>query len=385
MYYLKLYDDDLLSFDMENDLGLKISNIKILSNNKNVFPICLKDVVNEEKIEEFIKSRVIPKNRTFVQTILEMAGLNINDRKAIIDVSKGLSLIDSYWIVQDNTLKFKDYNLYDNDFSEVLSLVAFTGYSSKISNLISSPEFTTNGILPKAWRRIKNEVYLYKGSTASYQAANTGFEPYCEYYSSQVAAKMGIDHVEYNLNRWRKMQASTCKLFTSADVSYVQIGDVVSFGGIRKTYEYIKKLGFEKKFTDMILFDAICINPDRHFGNFGLLRDNHTGNFIDFAPIFDNGESLLSKTMPDVFDDINVFKEYIEKEEVNISYYGVSYDDLVKEFCDKDKIKQLRKLLNFKFKKHSSYNLSAKRLNCLNYMIQTRAKKFIDLINKKEN
>lgn len=63
----------------------------------------------------------------------------------------------------------------------------------------------------------------------------------------------------------------------------------------------------------MILFDAICINPDRHFGNFGLLRDNHTGNFIDFAPIFDNGESLLSKTMPDVFDDINVFKEYIEK------------------------------------------------------------------------
>ena len=135
----------------------------------------------------------------------------------------------------------------------------------------------------------------------------------------------------------------------------------------------------------MILFDAICINPDRHFGNFGLLRDNHTGNFIDFAPIFDNGESLLSKTMPDVFDDINVFKEYIEKEEVNISYYGVSYDDLVKEFCDKDKIKQLRKLLNFKFKKHSSYNLSAKRLNCLNYMIQTRAKKFIDLINKKEN
>ena len=54
MYYLKLYDDDLLSFDMENDLGLKISNIKILSNNKNVFPICLKDVVNEEKIEEFI-------------------------------------------------------------------------------------------------------------------------------------------------------------------------------------------------------------------------------------------------------------------------------------------------------------------------------------------
>ena len=384
MYYLKLFDEDLLSFDMDNDLGLNISNIKILNNNRKIFPIYLKNDITEEKIEEFIKSRVIPKNRTFVQTILEAAGLNINDRKAIIDVSKGLSLIDSYWIVQDDTLKFKDYNLYENDFSEVLSLVAFTGYSSKIRDLITSPEFTTNGMLPKAWRRINEKVYLYKGSTKSYQFANTGYEPYCEFYASQVATKMGVDHVDYNLSKWQKMLASTCKLFTSKDISYVQIGDVVSYGGIKKVYEYIKELGFEKKFVDMILFDAICINPDRHFGNFGLLRNNHTGEFIDFAPIFDNGESLLSKTMPDVFKDLHIFKEYIEKDEVNVSYYGVSFDDLVKEFCSKSNIKQLRKLVDFKFEKHSSYNLPAKRLDCLSYMIQERAKRFITLINEEK-
>lgn len=383
MYYLKLFDEDLISFDMDNKLGLNITNIKVLNNNKNIFPIQLKKEANEERIEEFIKSRVIPKNRIFVQTILEAAGLNINDRKAIIDVSKGLSLTDSYWIVQDNTLKFKDYNLYENDFSEVLSLVAFTGYSSKINDLITSPEFTTNGMLPKAWRRINDNVYLFKGSTTSYQFANTGFEPYCEFYASQVATKMEIDHIDYNLSRWKKMLASTCKLFTSKDISYVQIGDVVPSGGIKKVYEYIKELGFEKKFADMILFDAICINPDRHFGNFGLLRDNHTGQFVNFAPIFDNGESLLSKTMPDIFQDINIFKEYIEKYEINISYYGVSYNELVKEFCDKSHIKKLRKLLDFKFQKHSSYNLPQKRLICLSYMVQERAKKFIDIINEK--
>lgn len=165
MYYIKLFDEDLISFNMSSELGLKISEITIINENRNIFPIQLQKEINEETIINFIKSRIIPKNRAFVKNILESAGLSINDTKGIIDISKGLSLTDSYWIVQDNSLKFDDYNLFDNDFSEILSLVAFTGYSSKIQDLITSPEFTTNGALPKAWRRINNEVYLYKGAT----------------------------------------------------------------------------------------------------------------------------------------------------------------------------------------------------------------------------
>lgn len=383
MYYLKLYDEDLLSFQMKNEFGLTITDIKILSKNKNRFPINLRKEVNKELLEDFIKSRIIPKNRAFVQNILEQAGLNINDKKAIIDVSKGLSLIDSYWIVPDKNLKFKDYNLFENDFSNVLSLVAFTGYSSKLKDLAASPELSTNGMLPKAWRRINKEVVLFKGSTESYHFANTGFEPFSEFYSSQIAKIMEISHVDYKLSHWHHMLASTCKLFTNIDISYVQIGDVVPRGGIKAVYEYIKKLGFEKKFRDMILFDAIVMNVDRHFGNFGLLRNNKTGDFIDFAPIFDNGESLLCKALPSLFEDINEFKNYIEKEEVNISYYGVNYKDLIREFCDKTQIPKLRKLLNFHFQKHTSYNLSAKRIKCLNYMIQTRAKEFIEILNEK--
>ena len=42
----------------------------------------------------------------------------------------------------------------------------------------------------------------------------------------------------------------------------------------------------------MLVFDAVIYNEDRHFGNFGVLRDNHTGKVIGAAPIFDNGVSL---------------------------------------------------------------------------------------------
>lgn len=381
MYYLKLYDENLISFNMDNKFGLSISNIKILSSNHFIFPVKLKDEINEQTIEDFISSRIIPKNRAFVQNILEQSGLNINDKKAIIDVSKGLSLTDSYWITNDDTLKYADYNLYDNDFSNILSLVAFTGYSSKIKDLATSPEFSTNGMLPKGWRRINHKVYLYKGSTQSYHFANTGYEPYSEFYASQVAKKMGINHVEYGLSHWKHMLASTCPLFTNIDISYVPICDVVPRGGIKAVYDYIKKLGFTEDFSNMILFDALVMNVDRHFGNFGLLRNNKTGKFIGLAPVFDNGESLLCKALPDVFLNYAEFKKYIEKDEVNISYYGISYNDLVKEFCNKSHITLLRKLLNFEFQKHSSYNLSSKRLRCLNYLIESRAKKFIDIIN----
>ncbi|MBQ4257068.1 MAG: excisionase, partial [Oscillospiraceae bacterium] len=42
----------------------------------------------------------------------------------------------------------------------------------------------------------------------------------------------------------------------------------------------------------MIVFDYIIANEDRHYGNFGLLRDPETLEWIGAAPIFDNGTSL---------------------------------------------------------------------------------------------
>ena len=96
-----------------------------------------------------MQQRVVPKNRTFVKNILETQGLDFRDIKGIIDISKGLALTDCYWITKDDNLKFEDYNLYDNNFSEVLSLVAFTVYTSKIKGIATSPEFTTNGALKK--------------------------------------------------------------------------------------------------------------------------------------------------------------------------------------------------------------------------------------------
>lgn len=113
----------------------------------------------------------------------------VTDEKSLLPLGfelseEGLSLNDVYWVVpEDFDGKFADYNLYDNRFNRILSQIVFTGYGSSVkSSLLSSPEFTTNGMLPKCWRRINGKIELYKGSTSGF--SNNGFEAVCEYYKN---------------------------------------------------------------------------------------------------------------------------------------------------------------------------------------------------------
>ena len=57
----------------------------------------------------------------------------------------------------------------------------------------------------------------------------------------------------------------------------------------------------------MLIFDAVIYNEDRHFGNFGVLRDNHGGAIIATAPLFDHGLSLFNYAMP---DDLQTLDDY---------------------------------------------------------------------------
>ena len=285
-------------------------------------------------------------------------------------------------------MKFDDYNLYDNSFEERVTEVAFTGKienntNKEKSSIIISPEFTTNGALSKAWRRIDGKVYLYKGSTENWNFSNTGYEPYSEYYASEIANTMGINAVKYDLSKWKGMLASACELFTSKEYSYVPIWEGTKLTKIDDIYKWCIENGFKNEFSDMIVFDSLILNHDRHLGNFGVLKDNKTGKYIGFAPIFDNGEGLLSKADIKAFESKESFQNYIKNNSVNISSYGVNYEDLVKAFCDKEQIGKLRKLLTFKFEKHPKYNLEDKRLNLLEEMIKSRAKELIALIERK--
>jgi hypothetical protein len=122
--------------------------------------------------------------------------------------------------------KFSQFNLYENRFSEILSLVAYTGIGQNQRVFTASPELTTNGILPKAWRVIESDgIYLYKGGSSG--AANTGNEPYSEFYACQIAEAMELNTVSYDLEIWKGILASKCKLFTDIDTAFIPVGQIV--------------------------------------------------------------------------------------------------------------------------------------------------------------
>lgn len=375
-YELKHFDTTLVRFSATEDTNTP--EIKILWKNdakKDLFPLDLE--LTEEGIAKWLKHRTIPKNRAYVHNFLSKCGLNINRPMTIIKVSKGLSLNDCYWVVEEGFEgPYDKFNLYDNRFSQVLALIAFTGYGSSIrTSLDSCPEFTTNGMLPKCWRRKDGKIMLYKGGTSG--ASNTGNEPYSEYYAAQVAKVLGINAIEYGLSQWKGELCSTCELFTSKEYSFLPVGRVVTSGGMKAVREYYEKLGqsFVDALNDMLVLDAIIMNTDRHFGNFGFIVDNKTNKIVAPAPLFDHGNALLNFAGRDDLESEKALAEYAN------TLVPCVYDDFIgtaKKVLTNRHREGLRKLLEFKFKKNSRYNLPDKRLKLLEKMIQTRAKSLLE-------
>ena len=373
VYSLRIYDTELMRFSMEKQ-GLSGLVAEILYTNEEQAHLLPLDMERTgEGVIHWLERRVIPKNRAFVDEILKTLGLSLGDTKGIIDVCKGLSLNDSYWVVRSGFEgKFSQYNLYENRFSEILALVAYTGAGGSRQAFTTSPELTTGGMLPKAWRYVEHDgIYLYKGSTTG--ASNAGREPYCEYYASQIAETMRLNAVHYDLENWKGIIASKCALFTNIDTAYIPIGRIVRTGGIAACLAYYDKLGpeFSEQIRSMLVFDALIYNEDRHFGNFGVLRDNHSGDIIAPAPIFDNGLSLFCYAGKEDYANLD---EYAK---TRSNPYNISYEEVCAEVMGSKQKEQLRRMIGFRFKRHESLGLPEEHLQAIEKHLEGRVRKLL--------
>ena len=208
---------------------------------------------------------------------------------------------------------------------------------------------------------------MYKGGTSG--ASNTGNETYSEYYACQIAEIIGLNIVKYDLEKWKGILASKCKLFTDINTSFVPVGRIVKSGGLKACIDYYTELGndYIEQLKSMLVFDAVIYNEDRHFGNFGILRNNHTGVIISPAPIFDNGLSLFNYAIDDDFDNLSNYAKTRGP-----AYGNLTFEGICSEVMGKKQLQQLRRLICFKFKRHSRYNLSEKRLGAIEGFIQSR-------------
>ena len=374
-YEIRHFDTPLLRFSATEDTSEP--EVEILWTNaerSDLFPLDME--ISGEGISRWLRHRTIPKNRAYVRNFISKCGLNLNRPIHIIRVSKGLSLNDCYWVVEEGfTGRFADFNLYDNRFSRILALIAFTGHGSSVrTSLASCPEFTTNGMLPKCWRRDNGTIKLYKGGKSG--TSNTGNEPYSEFYACQIAQTMGIHAIPYGLSKWEGILCSTCELFTSKDYAFLPVGRVVTSGGMKAVREYYQRLGkeFEKALDDMLVLDALIYNTDRHFGNFGFLVDNKTNRIAAPAPLFDHGNALFNFAGENDFSSVDALQDYAD------TLFPCVYDDYVgtaKQVLTPAHKEGLRHLLTFRFRKHPRYNLPGDRLKLIETMVKRRVRELL--------
>lgn len=123
---------------------------------------------------------------------------------------------------------------------------------------------------------------------------------------------------------------------------------------------------------DMLVFDAIICNTDRHYGNFGVLVDNKTNTIAAPAPLFDHGNSLFSLGGTDLWDNQKAFDEYAR------TLLPLAYDDFFAAAKSAMKTRHrtmLHKLLDFHFDRRATrYNLPPNRLKMIEKEVQRRAR-----------
>lgn len=281
-YYLMNKDTKLMKFSIDGE-GV-MEQCSVIEQYTDL-PIWLPD------IDTWISKRSAAKHRKHVQSILDMMGGRT--LSGFIGLTHCLSLNDTLWVKSAlENINWDSVSLYSNDFDEVVSKLSFDGNGlcgMKFST--TSPELTTDGAFDKCWVK-EDDIYLIKaGSTG---ASNAGMEPYSEVLASQVYTCLCENSVQYKLTRYDGRVVSKCKLFTAEEYGYkaAAIFNLVT-PNINKLLNEFSKFGGEDNFRRMIVADAVCINQDRHFGNFGFLVNNETFERVAMAPVFDYNRAMF--------------------------------------------------------------------------------------------
>lgn len=305
LYTLLNKDIEVLKFMKPESVLEDITVLEV--SREDLLPYRIK--YNIELLDTWLRERPVPTNREHIEKLLHSVGITQYDHMELLEVNNGSSLNDTYWIREDNPNPNLNYNKEDfnsvslyNGFKDSLGLVSFFGNTSSLGGRLKTPEVTTQGMLGKAWRLVDNKIRLYKAGTSGY--ANAGLEPYMEVIASKVAEILKLKHIPYILDYWDKKVCCVCNLFTSENVGYLPMAEYLKaeVGETTKwTYKTLAKhLSREnmERINDMIVFDYIIENSDRHFNNFGFMIDNNTREIINIAPLFDHGMSLHWNKIP---------------------------------------------------------------------------------------
>ena len=256
-----------------------------------------KDGAELRSMDEWWAGRSIPASRDGIRSALQNMG--IRSPTLLIEKCYGFSLSDQYWFRPKGAeLKWEDINFFQNEFSKDMGEILFgraPGDPARLSLL--SPDNTSDGWLRKKWIVADGKRFLMKGGSGVFRQ-----EPFNEVIASAVMRRLNISHVTYTLIFERDRPYSLCENFVTPDTELVPAWRVwesrkrnnrdSALTHLLKCCEALDIPDVSAALEKMLTLDYIIANEDRHFNNFGFVRNAETLAWKGLAPVFDSGTSL---------------------------------------------------------------------------------------------
>ncbi|MCI8367359.1 MAG: excisionase [Eggerthellaceae bacterium] len=310
-YTLMNKNTPVLSFDydLEDHKAVRIREVL----NRDYAPFGFVDRhgdISKAELNYWWRHRAIPASRAQIDRLL--GNLKLESALILVEKSFGLSLSDRYWLNDEDDPKSWDaINFFDNDFSDDLGFLTLGQDSAGSSpdapdyalvNL-SSPNSTLGGDLLKKWKLIDGKRVLLKSGVGAFNQ-----EPYNEVAATNLHERLmsSGEFTPYQLLEDGRRIYSACENMLGPDEELVPAWDLIRNvkqpNNLSDLMFYVRRcedVGLDgeevmEQLAKMFAADFVTANRDRHYRNFGVIRNVETLEVTRLAPVFDSGSCLWS-------------------------------------------------------------------------------------------
>lgn len=310
-YMLMNKNTQVLAFDydLETHQAVRITRTE----NLDAAPMGMCDRhgdVSKRELNYWWYHRAIPTSRMQIDRLLE--NLKLESTLTLAEKSFGLSLSDRYWLNdEDDPKTWAQINFFDNDFSDDLGFLTLGQDSAGTSPdtpdyaavQLSSPNSTLGGDLLKKWKIINGKHVLLKSGVGAFNQ-----EPYNEVAATELHRRMMLpgEYLPYRLYVDGRRVYSACDNMLGPDEELVSAWDAIrnvkqsnNLSDLQFYVHVCEGLGLDGdevmvQLAKMFACDFVLANRDRHYRNFGLIRNVETLQVTRLAPVFDTGSCLWS-------------------------------------------------------------------------------------------
>lgn len=348
------HDIPLVTFDLQPTGEVRLCHT--YEENSHLLPFPLRGKNLQEELPDWLSGR-FSENGRWLLAALKNHGVTY-DLFHALQLTSALSLTDAFW-VHDGSKTWEKENLFSNEFSEEIAHLALSRGMAPdlIQRMQRSPEYTSDGALRKCWRRQKNSLFLLKAASRRSHAENN--QATAEWFAWHVAQCLSFFAVPYTIENFHHSDGSSeivssCPIFTSDNRGFSPAYEYLPYCGMKKwqmsdfflndpqSHAVLASVLGKQQYEDMMLFDTIIGNKDRHMGNYGVLFDTRSGTMMTMAPLFDNGLSFFSLPYETYQDETTMFSTW------NRAYH-MPFDEQARAFVRERHRAGLERLLDFQF------------------------------------